>query len=87
MLGLYNFLLQVVLKPEETVSLSNIVPPSVRIEGCTPPSENNSLDGEISKYLRFGQPVVMENDKIKISENAWIYKVLYNMKFFPTQFF
>jgi hypothetical protein len=22
---------------------SNIVPPSVRIEGCTPPSENNSL--------------------------------------------
>ena len=29
-----------------------IVPPSVRIQGCTPPSEHDSLDGEICKYFK-----------------------------------
>ena len=47
-----SYLLQEALRPEESSSLSNIVPPSVRIEGCTPPSENNSVDGEIFQYLR-----------------------------------
>ena len=31
---------------------STIVPPSVRIQGCTPPSEHDSLDGEICKYFK-----------------------------------
>jgi hypothetical protein len=31
---------------------STIVPPSVRIQGCTPPSEHDSLDGEIQKYFK-----------------------------------
>ena len=51
---MYIFLsFQEALRPEESCSLSNIVPPSVRIEGCTPPSENNSVDGEMFHYLRF----------------------------------
>ena len=29
-----------------------IVPPSVTIQGCTPPSEHDSLDGEICKYFK-----------------------------------
>ena len=33
-------------------SCSTIVPPSVRIQGCTPPSEHDSLDGEICKYFK-----------------------------------
>lgn len=31
---------------------STIVPPSVRIQGCTPPSEHDSIDGEICKYFK-----------------------------------
>ena len=30
----------------------SMVPPSVRIQGCTPPSEHDSLDGEICKYFK-----------------------------------
>ena len=33
-------------------SSTTIVPPSVRIQGCTPPSEHDSLDGEICKYFK-----------------------------------
>ena len=35
-----------------TVSGHNIVPPSVTIQGCTPPSEQDSIDGEICKYFK-----------------------------------
>ena len=31
---------------------STMVPPSVTIQGCTPPSEHDSLDGEICKYFK-----------------------------------
>ena len=47
------YLFQETLRPGESCSLSNIVPPSVRIEGCTPPSEHNSVDGEHFHYLRY----------------------------------
>ena len=30
----------------------SMVPPSVTIQGCTPPSEQDSLDGEICKYFK-----------------------------------
>ena len=35
-----------------TVSGHSIVPPSVTIQGCTPPSEQNSIDGELAKYFK-----------------------------------
>ena len=34
------------------VVTSCMVPPSVTIQGCTPPSENHSLDGELAKYFK-----------------------------------
>ena len=30
----------------------NIVPPAVTISGCTPPSEQDSVDGELEKYFK-----------------------------------
>ena len=30
----------------------SMVPPAVTIQGCTPPSEHDSLDGEICKYFK-----------------------------------
>ena len=34
------------------VRTSTMVPPSVTVQGCTPPSEQDSLDGELKKYFK-----------------------------------
>ena len=41
-----------------TSSVSSMVPPSVRIEGCTPPSDSTSIDGELYKCKSLADCVV-----------------------------